>query len=212
MSLLVGVGLLVVLGLGVRMAWLPDPGGSARQATDKKPPPPVDGRPVWIGLGEKAFEEAPLQLSRRAQRRAFRLLHGRSERIPPPIGNQIRRSIGALPEEFDFEFTHWIPGTGGLWVVGGENLTCIAYNRGRQTACDTAIRAARRGLALGVATVPRATTGRPEKFVVIGLVPNQVEVAQVKVGKKTRHVPVESNTYVVRARERIILRQLASRP
>jgi hypothetical protein len=172
-----------------------------------KAPPPVDGRSVWQGLGEKAFREAPLGVARERQRHAFQLLRGRSERMPDSIHDQIARSIGAQPGEFQLEFTHRIPGSQGLWVVGGDNLTCIAYNGGRQTACDTAVRAASHGLALGIANV-RRPGGRPEGYVVTGLAPDWVRRVRVKVGATKRRVPVENNTYVIRAKQRILLERL----
>lgn len=204
-SLLAGVAL-AVLVVGAVVVLMVD-GKHSSSGSALKAPPPVDGRSVWQGLGEKAFREAPLRVARERQRAAFQLLRGRSEQLPDSVRVQIGRSIGARPGEFGLEFTHRIPGSRGLWVAGGENLTCIAYNGGRQTACDTATRAARRGLALGIANV-RRPGDRPEGYVVVGLAPDWVQMARVRVGETERRVPVENNAYIVRAKKRIVLERL----
>jgi hypothetical protein len=88
---------------------------------------------------------------------------------------------------------------GGVWIVNGRKITCIVQAVRGAVACDTTANFVNRGLLLVVYKVPKSPAGLPRHFLALGVVPDWVQSARLKVGSTTRLVPVRGNAYALHA-------------
>jgi hypothetical protein len=180
--------------------------GPERSAADVGGRPPLE--PVWHGLRKKGDSESAPADSLRAAQEAFQIMRGAPEAVPARVQRHIRETIGASPDEFQFENTQFTPVNGGLWIVSGENVTCVSQRGIGGFACDTTTRFAKNGAVVGVGIGARGSPGRPREFLVQGAAPDWARIARMEVDRRVRLVEIENNTYALRAKARVLLDRL----
>jgi hypothetical protein len=202
---IVSFAVLAAIGLGVTLAGNGSQGDRGDQVSSRARPPLES---VWRGLHQKGSSEASPTQSLRALRGAFRIMRGPPEAVPLEVQRHIRATLGAAANEFRFEETQFTPASGGVWIISGENVTCVSQRGVGGFACDTTTRFARNGMALGVGIGARGSVSRPREFLVQGAAPDWARVARMQVNGRIRSITIENNTYRLRAKERVMLDRL----
>jgi hypothetical protein len=93
----------------------------------------------------------------------------------------------------------------GVWVVGGNGVTCLFNGETFAMACDTSSDTVRNGLVIVSGPSPAANK-RPE-VVAVGIAPNGVHAVRLgRFGASDRVVPVIGNTFALRAHRPIAVK------
>lgn len=150
---------------------------------------------VWLGKEELRHDE-------QGRRRRFAFLRGRTEAIPTAMKRAIAGAVGGVSAlGLHFDHSRLLPTTigVGVWVIEGDEVTCISLARDGSTACDTSLRAWRGGLPLQVASVGGSPEDRSAAFLAIGLVPNWASGVRVSIRGRSRIARAPYGAYGVRA-------------
>jgi hypothetical protein len=196
---------IAVVGLCVLLFGKESSGGRGDQVS-ARPQPSLES--VWHGLHRKGSSEASPAHALRALRRAFHIMRGPSEAVPLKVQRHIRSTVGAAADEFRFEDAQYTSASGGIWIISGENVTCVSQRGVGGFACDTTTRFARNGMALGVGIGARGSVSQPREFLVQGAAPDWARAARMKVNGRTRRITIKDNTYRLRAKTRVMLDRL----
>ncbi len=132
--------------------------------------------------------------------------------LPPDVEVSLRRVVG--PGALRVDSAHFArTSSGGIWIVmgeaSGESVACLVQAGQGAASCSPLAEAARNGLSLGIVE-PAKDPGKPPRgFLVLGVAPDWVKLAQLRVGvgkdATVRTVPVRGNAYALRAKAPILV-------
>lgn len=164
----------------------------------------------WQGLSEDEGSESTHQ--RRPtfgalERKAFSVLRGPTRPVPLTLQARLRRARNPAVRGLWFDQARYVPVDSGMWVVNGRGVTCIVRTRGGAVSCENRAALLRSGVSLGVVDLGPPPERKAREFLVLGLVPDWVRAVRVQVGKRTRLVAVEKNSYSLRAPTPILVKR-----
>lgn len=170
--------------------------------------PPASTSSGWIGMvragirqsrGKPIFRPLP-----------FHGIHA-EPKMPVSLRHGALRTLGGgegLQLEFDHARYVMTPAHVGLWVVQGKAVTCIFRDLRPATACDTTTHVEKYGLDLEVYHIGDGKNASPDRFLLLGIVPDRVNAVRLSVRGHPSVDPVSSNTFGRRAEAPIHFRSL----
>lgn len=177
------------------------------------PSPSRSGTDAWALLRKHAAVGGPAASPLRLLEQEFRTLAGRGETPPARIQMHLEETLGAPRGAFHIVNSHYlVTRQGNAWAVTGADLTCVVEAAPLGAlACNTTVRAARRGLALGLVRMTRRGHHGRRDYVLIGIAPDWVDSVQVRVGpRRQTSLPVHNNSYAMNAPVPVLVKRLCS--
>jgi hypothetical protein len=165
---------------------------------------------VWQvdrGEGGSKADLPSVRLLELPQRRAFAALRGVTQSVPLALRASLRTARNRTIRTLRLNTARYVSADTGLWVVNGRSDTCIVQAHGGAVACASKGDFLEEGVALGVVDLGPPPDRRPRKFIVAGIVPNQVVAVDVEVGKRMRRLVVRDNSYSLRSSAPIIVKR-----
>lgn len=164
---------------------------------------PARTRLAWTQVARSGLRR--VKTEKLSQSWPFASLHKPPSGMPPRLKQEARAMLhagGSLRLRYrDAAYARTHTGI-GLWVVPGRAVICVFRAVKIVSACVTAARANREGIALGVYRVGKPDK-RPTHFTLLGVVPDGVRALKVEEGKTVRTIPVIDNSFETSARHPI---------
>lgn len=146
---------------------------------------------------------------------AFKVLRTRSEHLPPPIAQHIARLLKASEKASPVD-TQLVETRGGsIWVfLTGERMCLVQANFG-SISCLKKRLARSRGVVLGTFKPPSKEVPRLHRFLVLGVVPDDVRYVSATIGRHSHErdirVSVRNNVFAIAAEQPVLVRRLGRR-
>lgn len=132
--------------------------------------------------------------------RAFALLRMNLRVLPVNLRRRIRSHLSGRIRNLDVEAAGYArTSVGGIWIFSAQDTTCVARADDGAVACDSKDNFVDRGLSFAVFEAPEKTMDSLHGFVSVGVAPDWVQTARLKVGRQIRTVAVHNNNYAVRS-------------
>lgn len=141
---------------------------------------------------------------------AFKVLQTRSERLPRPLARHIARLL-KMSEEAEPVDTQLARTRGGsIWIfLSGKKMCLVQANFG-SISCLTKRLARSKGVVLGTFKPPSKEVPYLHKFLVLGVMPDDVRYVSATIGRHLheRHVrvPVQNNVFAIAAEQPVLVR------
>ena len=144
--------------------------------------------------------------------RAVALLRTHLSSIPVHLQRKIRSHLSGRVRDLDVEAAKYSQtSVGGVWIISARNATCIARAGDGAVACDSKGHFVSRGLSFAIFDAPNEAVDSVHGFVSVGVAPDWVQTARLKVGRKAREIVVHENTYGLRSSAPILIEGLEGR-
>jgi hypothetical protein len=136
----------------------------------------------------------------------FGLLQSPVERLPAGEHARLRSLLSRGPDAFRPKLIQRVrTSAGSLWVFLHSGELCIAQSDRGAVACSSQSKAIAEGILVGAFTPPTARMPRPHKFVLLGLLPDDMRGVVIKLGAERRAVTVQHNVVLARDPDQPIL-------
>jgi hypothetical protein len=143
-------------------------------------------------------------------KRTFALMRGPTESLPPPLHSHLEQ-LFHRGTRFQFEpslVQRARTPDGVAWAFLGDDAVCLAQSGYGSVACTRVAQASIEGVSLGVFTPPSKHVPRPQDFLMLGLVPDQIQQAVVTIGKRRRTIPVRNNLFSASGESPILIKRV----
>lgn len=198
--------LLVLMGLaitlGVRATFQSDPSLRHR----KRVPPISSAGGPWRTIlasrsGQSPFVDLP---------RAFQALRTDPEKMTSGLEAHIERTLEAPAGALQARRAQYVQSRGeGMWLINAAmGVMCLVESSHGAVTCGADSEVLAHGLVIGVFNAPVPPARVPSKFLILGLAPDWVRFAQVRVRGKMRTIRVTKGTYSLHASAPITLVRL----
>lgn len=142
------------------------------------------------------------------ERQAFTVLRGPTRPVPAALRHHLRQARNPEIRSLRLAAARYISTDTGFWVVNGLDRTCIVQAHGGAVGCESRTTLLREGIALGVVMLGPPPRHVAREFLVAGIVPDQIDAVELRVGHRTRTVAVHDNAYSLRAPVPIMVKHL----
>jgi hypothetical protein len=150
------------------------------------------------GCGDVAADSGT---SREQERGALAILRSPPERVPPSARAYILATLNSrLRSSLNIGSAQYTrTKAGGVWIVAVKSGSCLIQTQPWASACAGIASVTRHGLILGTFKPPARPSEAPTDFQLLGIAPDGVETAHLKVGRVTHAVAVRRGAYALRA-------------
>jgi hypothetical protein len=140
----------------------------------------------------------------------FSVLQSPAERLPRPLRLHLGRILGHyLHSQFHPTSVQRVRSANGImWTFVDGAAVCVAQGGRGSVACSQAGRAESEGVSLGVFTPPSERVPWPHDFLMVGLVPNQIDQVLVTIGRRQRTIAVHSNMFSASGGSPVLIKRL----
>jgi hypothetical protein len=136
----------------------------------------------------------------------FSALRGKGTAMPPYLRRVTRETLGRGHQVLNLRFQraqYAKTALGfGIWVLRGEGITCMLHASATLVACNAIATVARHGLKMvgGDDPTPPPPGALPDRFLAFGIAPDWARAVRVRiVGGASKTIPIDDNTYALRA-------------
>ena len=155
----------------------------------------------------KAPHALTLRQAKAAHYRVYTSLRNPGTELPPAVLSHLRQ-IPMSRLSMDIEHAHLLrTELGALWVVIGDETTCLVQAGDGALSCFPTATALHTGVTLGTSD-SGARPSSPHRFLSLGIAPDWVKTVRMRVGNSIHVVPVVRNSYAAQANVPVLVQAM----